>query len=202
MRCRFAPTDGWGTAAHACRPVQGTAAAEDPSDGSHRGEVVNPAGREDLMDRLSPVESQVTGLLQFATHGQDLLLDGGLSAVGVTRSPRTIVPIDSIRPLVFGTQDPTLDGVRAHMELAGDRAERATASDGRDHGTTAGRLTVSWVMVHLSRRRGFPSSLPTRRPGCSVTQAPGMFCHLPFKVEVGGPLGDPGPGGHVLQPRR
>ena len=120
------------------------------------------------MDRLRPMESQVTGALQFAAHGQDLLLDGGFSAVRVTRTPRAILPIDAIQPLALGPLDPALDGVRAHAELAGHYAERTTASHGRDHGPTAGRLTVSLVMVHLSRGRGFPSSLPARRPGCSV----------------------------------
>jgi hypothetical protein len=46
------------------------------------------------MDRLSPMKSQVTGLLQRATRGQDLLLDGGLSAGWVMWGPRTVVPID------------------------------------------------------------------------------------------------------------
>src|SRR5512135_1522768 len=72
-----------------------------------------------------------------------------------------------------------MDGVRAHAELAGDHAERSTASDGSDHGPTAGGLTVSLVMVHLSRGRRFPSSLPAERSGCSVTQVFGMLCHLP-----------------------
>src|SRR5512143_1858017 len=61
-----------------------------------------------------------------------------------------------------------MDGVRAHAELACDHAERSTASDGSDHGPTAGGLTVSLVMVHLSRGRRFPSSLPAERSGCSV----------------------------------
>src|SRR5512143_710692 len=72
-----------------------------------------------------------------------------------------------------------MDGVRAHAELAGDHAERSTASDGSDHGPTAGGLTVSLVMVHLSRGRRFPSRLPAERSGCSVTQVFGMLCHLP-----------------------
>src|SRR5512135_287026 len=75
--------------------------------------------------------------------------------------------------------DVVMDGVRAHAELAGDHAERSTASDGSDHGPTAGGLTVSLVMVHLSRGRRFPSSLPAERSGCSVTQVFGMLCHLP-----------------------
>src|SRR5512135_2249812 len=33
-----------------------------------------------------------------------------------------------------------MDGVRAHADLAGDHAERSTASDGSDHGPTAGGL--------------------------------------------------------------
>jgi hypothetical protein len=173
------PTGGRGAAPHARLAVQDTTSAEDPSKGSHRGEPLNLAGREDLMDRLRPMEAQVTGLLQFAAHGQDLLLDGGFSAVRMTRTPRVILPIDAIQPLALGPQDPVMNGVRAHAELAGHCAERATATHGRDHGPTAGRLTVSLVMVHLSRGRGFPSSLPARRPGCSVTQAFGMFCHLP-----------------------
>src|SRR5512135_3064627 len=79
-----------------------------------------------------------------------------------------------------------MDGVRAHAELAGDHAERSTASDGSDHGPTAGGLTVSLVMVHLSRGRRFPSSLPAERSGCSVTQVFGMLCHLPPKSVVSG----------------
>src|SRR5512142_111960 len=173
------PTGGRGATPHASLSVEDTAAAEDPCDGSHRGEPLDLAGREDLMDRLSSMESQVTGLLQFATHGQDLLLDGGLRAVRVTRTPRAIVPIDAIQPLAFGPLDPVMDSVRAHAELADDLAERSTAADGSDHGPTAGGLTVSLVMVHLSRGRRFPSSLPAKRSGCSVTQAFGMLCHLP-----------------------
>jgi hypothetical protein len=72
-----------------------------------------------------------------------------------------------------------MDGVRAHAELAGDLAERSPSSDVSDHGPTAGGLTVSLVMVHLSRGRRFPSSLSAKRPGCSVTPASGMVCHLP-----------------------
>src|SRR5512135_394302 len=178
------PTSGRGAAPHARLAVQDTTSAEDPSDGSHRGEPLNLAGREDLMDRLRPMESQVAGLLQFAAHGQDLLLDGGFSAVRVTRTPRAILPSDAIQPLALGPLDPVMNGVRAHAELAGHCAERVTASHGRDHGPTAGRLTVSLVMVHLSRGRGFPPSLPARRPGCSVTQAFGMFCHLPYNYRV------------------
>jgi hypothetical protein len=34
-------------------------------------------------------------------------------------------------------------------------------------------------MVHLSMGRRFPSSLPAKRSGCSVTQVFGMLCHLP-----------------------
>src|SRR5512135_3799174 len=176
------PTGRRGAPPNARLSVQDTASEEDPSDGSHRGAPLDLAGREDLMDRLRPMESQVTGLLQFTTHGQDLLLEGGLSAVRVPRTPRAIVPNDAIQPLAVGPLGPVTDGVRAHAELAGDDAERATASDGSDHSPTAGGLTVSLVMVHLNRERRFPSSLPTRRPGCSVTQASGMFCHLPYKV--------------------
>src|SRR5512135_2601080 len=87
-----------------------------------------------------------------------------------------------------------MDGVRAHAELAGDHAERSTASDGSDHGPTAGGLTVSLVMVHLSRGRRFPSSLPAERSGCSVTQVFGMLCHLPPEAE---PEPDDPPG-HLL----
>ena len=102
------PTGRRGAAPHACRAVQDTTSAEDPSNGSHRGEPLSLAGREDLMDRLRPMESQVTGLLQFAAHGQDLLLDGGFSAVRVTRTPRAILPIDAIQPLALGPLDPAL----------------------------------------------------------------------------------------------
>src|SRR5512135_3391184 len=77
-----------------------------------------------------------------------------------------------------------MDGVRAHAALAGDHAERSTASDGSDHGPTAGGLTVSLVMVHLSRGRRFPSSLPAERSGCSVTQVFGMLCHLPLNLQA------------------
>ena len=76
-----------GAATPAGLPIQDTAAAEDASDGSHRGEPRDLAGRADLRDRFSPMKSQGTGLLQHATHGQDLLLDGGLSAVRVTWGP-------------------------------------------------------------------------------------------------------------------
>ena len=131
------------------------------------------------MDRLRPMESQVTGLLQLATHGEDLLLDGGLGSVRVTWGPRTIGPIDAIQPLAFGPLDPVMNCVRAHAELAGDLAERSPSSDGSDHGATAGGLTVSLVMMHLSRGRRFSSSLSAQRSGCSVTQSFGMLCHLP-----------------------
>jgi hypothetical protein len=121
------------------------------------------------MDRLHPIESQVTGLPQLATHGQNLLLDGGRRTVRVPWGPRVIVPIDAIQPPAFGPLDPVMDGVRAHAELVGDLAERSTTADGSNHGPTAGSLTASLVMGHLSRGRRFPSSLPAKRSGCSVS---------------------------------
>src|SRR5512147_379004 len=134
------PTGWRGATPHTSLSVQDTAAEEDPCDGSHRGEPLDLAGREDLMDRLSSMESQVTGLLQFATHGQDLLLDGGLRTVRATWGSRTLVPIDAIQPLALGPLDPVMNGVRAHAEPAGDRAERSTTAGGGDHGTTTGSL--------------------------------------------------------------
>jgi hypothetical protein len=74
------------------------------------------------MDRLSSMESQVAGLLQFATHGQDRLLDGGRSSRRVSWGPRTVGPIDAIQPLAGGQLDPVKDRVRTHAELAGDLA--------------------------------------------------------------------------------
>src|SRR5512135_2378710 len=73
-----------GATTHAGLPIQGTAAAEDAPDSPHRGEPPDLASREDLMDRLGPMEPQVAGPLQFATHGQDLLLDGSLRAARAT----------------------------------------------------------------------------------------------------------------------
>jgi hypothetical protein len=88
------PAAGRGAATNAGLSIQDTAAAEDASDGSHGGEPLDRAGREDLRDRLSPMRSQVTGLLQRAERGQDLLLDGGLSAGWVMWGPRVVIPID------------------------------------------------------------------------------------------------------------
>lgn len=62
----------------------------------------------------------VAGRLQFATQGQDRLLDGGRSSRRVWWGPRTVGPSDAIPPLAGGQLDPVKDRVRTQAELAGD----------------------------------------------------------------------------------
>ena len=78
--------------------VEDPGPAQDPVDRPDGGESGHLAGREDLMDRLGPVESQVAGLLQLPPHGQDLGLDRGIGSLGGSGDPRAVVPIDAIQP--------------------------------------------------------------------------------------------------------
>src|SRR5205823_6655832 len=110
------PTHRWGTATDAGLSVQGPGPAEDAVDRPDGGKSRELPGRQDLVDRLGAVESQIAGLLQLLAHGQDLILYRGGGAWRMTRGAPAVVPGDAIESLALSVPDPVMDGGGAHAE--------------------------------------------------------------------------------------
>src|SRR3954453_8641990 len=103
------------------------------------------------------MESQITGLLQLAPHGEDEVLDGGFGPVWGLGVVGPVVPVYSVEPPPLSEVDPVVDGRLAHVELLGDLVLGAPPTDGGDdRPTTEGLPIILWLMSTSRERCGFP----------------------------------------------
>ena len=113
------PTRRRGGATEAFLAVQDTSPFEDTVDGPHRGERLDPAALEGLVDGLRPMESQVAELFQLSANGQDQFLDDGLGPVGCPGAVRPVVPVHSVESLTLSMLGPVMDHGLTDVELMG-----------------------------------------------------------------------------------
>ena len=139
--------------------VQGPPAFEDAVDGPHRGERLDLAGLEGLVDRLRPMEAQVAALSQLRSYGQDQVLDGGFGSRGRVWGAGVIVPVHSVESLALGTTDPGMNSGLTDAEFVGDLVLRSTAPDGGDDGPTASGFPIPLLMRSSREGCGFQSRL-------------------------------------------
>jgi hypothetical protein len=130
-------------------------------DRPHRGERLDLAGLEGLVNRLGPMETQVAALSRLAAHGPDQILDDRSGAGGGVGRAGAVVPVHPVESLAVSPTDPGMNRGLTDAESVGDLVPGSTAPDGGDDGPTASGVPIPLRIATSWKRCGFSAQMTT-----------------------------------------
>ena len=164
---RQVPTDGRRRSADAAPTVQNASALEDAADGPPRGDWSDLLLEQRRADGICSAISKIA-LGQLATQSQNILFSRYACSIDGPRcARRPVPPVDPIKPQGGGAFDPSLYGLKTHVKLAGNTAQRLATPNRLHHRTT---LVLDGVLC--SR---VVSLFPSAYQPCQPTPSNGLW---------------------------